>query len=157
MPVQLVFNGENAQQAVQEVFAYLGSFQAHLNVAVNGPIAAATVEAPKVEAPKEAAPAAKGKAKTAAKAAPVESKHTLQDVIDASKKLAEDSKEAGKEEHADVMKRLTALNAKHAVAKVRELPTEKLDLYMADLQSEFAAEIAAGAEEAESDTASMFD
>jgi hypothetical protein len=151
MPVELKFAGDNGNQCVNEMFVFIGSMQTNLGIATGEQAPLPSTPAPATKA----AEAAKGKGKAAAKAAPAESKFTLQDAIDTSKKLAVESKEESKEAHADVMKRLTALNVKHGIAKVRELPPEKIDLYMADLQEEFAAEI--GEDAGEGDAGSMFD
>lgn len=79
------------------------------------------VEAPKIEEVK----------------APV-SKFTLQQAIDRAKEIAGDGKDD------KVMYALQDINTRLGIAKVRELPPEKIDSYMEELEKAFPPKVAGG-------------
>lgn len=142
MPVQIVFSGESAGQAVSEVFAYLAATQAAMNaVTVQGnkaetaPAANSNeAETAPTEAKKEAAKKGAGKKKDDAKETTAQPKYTLQQAIDKAKSVV------GAGESPEELKALEALeklNTSFGIAKVRELPADKLDAYVEDLHKVF--------------------
>lgn len=76
--------------------------------------------------------------------APEKSKYTLQDAIDRAREIAGD----GKDEKTMVT--LKGINTRLGISKVREIPPEKLDGYMKELNAEFPKDAAAT-------SANMFD
>ncbi len=76
--------------------------------------------------------------------APEKPKYTLQDAIDRAREIAGD----GKDEK--IMNALKGINTRLGISKVREIPPEKLDGYMKELNAEFPKEAAAT-------SANMFD
>lgn len=158
MSVTLTITGNTGPEAVQELFTYLGSLQRDLNNAaakaqalvntnptVSTPETAgdapSVAEAPKKESKKKAAE------KLAEKAAEVESKLTLQEVMDLTKKAILDS---GDEAKGRLV--VEKINEKFGIKKVRELPVDKLDGYAEAVRKELPSK-----ETAEASGASMFD
>ena len=72
-------------------------------------------------------------------------KFVLQDAIDRAKEIAGDGK------NEEIMLKLKSINEKLGVAKVREIPADKLSAYMAELNKAFGAKAEAKPE------AGMFD
>ena len=77
--------------------------------------------------------------------APEKPKYTLQDAIDRAREIAGD----GKDEK--IMNALKGINTRLGISKVREIPPEKLDGYMKELNAEFPKDAAGET------TANMFD
>jgi len=71
--------------------------------------------------------------------------YTLQDAIDRAREIAGD----GKDEK--IMNALKGINTRLGISKVREIPPEKLDGYMVELEKEFPKGVAKPAD------ANMFD
>lgn len=140
MPIEIKITGENGVHAAAEfrnLFAYMQSGVAIPIPGKDKPEASAPVE---VVVPTSAAPAAPAaekktrKAKEEAKPEAAASKFTLQQAIDRAKEIAGD----GKDEK--VMTTLKGLNVKLGIAKVRELPADKIDGYMEELEKAFPKE-----------------
>lgn len=71
--------------------------------------------------------------------APEKPKYTLQDAIDRAREIAGD----GKDEK--IMNALKGINTRLGISKVREIPPEKLDGYMKELNAEFPKDVATSA------------
>lgn len=127
MPVTLTFTGNTGAETVQEIFNFLGNLHLNLNKSAEGALPVKAAETVSEEKPKKAKKADKEEAKADAPAP----KATLQQAIDRAKEIAGDG------EDAKVMNALKDLNERFGIAKVRELPPEKLDGYMEELEKAF--------------------
>lgn len=139
MPFTITVTGDNAVIAAAELRNFYTFMQAGNGVPLPGnqnltTDAAALPKAANNDA--EAAPAAekkgRGKAKEdAAKPDPAASKYTLQNCIDKAKEVTDN----GKDEAA--LTTLAKVIEANGIDKVRNLPPEKLDGFMADLEKAF--------------------
>lgn len=66
--------------------------------------------------------------------APEKPKYTLQDAIDRAREIAGDG------QNEKIMNALKGINTRLGISKVREIPPEKLDGYMRELNAEFPKE-----------------
>jgi hypothetical protein len=145
MPVTLTITGDTGANAVQEMFSFLGTLHLNLNTAAGIAMpgaaalrahAAAVVTEPEAKAAEPEKKKAKKTDKEEAKADAPAPKATLQQAIDRAKDIAGDG------EDAKVMNALKDLNERFGIAKVRELPPEKLDGYMEELEKAFPSKAA---------------
>lgn len=139
MPVTLTITGNTGPEAVGELFAFLSNLQLNLNnaagVASKGAetasAPAANTNSAEAEAPKKRK--AKEEKAEEPKGAPAKttSKFTLQEAIDKAKAIAGD----GKDE--TIMLTIQKINTSFGVKLLRELPVEKIDAYMEELDKAF--------------------
>lgn len=140
MTVTITITGNSGPETVQELFTFLGNMHVNLSHAAKIPAPstpAPTVPAKAVEAeepPKKSKKAAKEEVKTDAPAP----KATLQQAIDQAKEIVGDG------EDAEIMNKLQDLNKRFGIAKVRELPPEKLDAYIEELDKTFPKKASGG-------------
>lgn len=133
MPMQLIITGNDGLDLATQVHNFCAGIQNPAGIpAASAKQAAVNKPDAEPEAKEEKVPK-KGAAKKEEKAAdaPAASKYTLQQAIDAARDIAGDGKDQ------TVMAKLVALNTRFGIGKVRELPADKLDAYMADLEKEF--------------------
>lgn len=142
MSVELKVVGADGADAVKELFLFLSNLHLNLQNAVSAR-AAEMPAAPSAPVVVEATVEEAAPKKTAKKAAKEEkvvpistSKATLQQAIDRAKTIAGDGKDA------EIMDKLVSINTRLGIGKVRELPPEKLDSYMEELDKEFPAKAA---------------
>lgn len=141
MPVTFTVTADNGPEAAIQIRNFVAALQLNQHPEQPGtepvkqpdaPLAAAPATAQAEEpkkAKKEKAAKEEAKAETTAAGTP---KYTLQQAIDAAKEIA-----IGSGQSAEVMNALSELNTSFGIAKVRELPPEKLDAYMEALLKKF--------------------
>ena len=144
MNISITINGENAA----EVLSQLRQLSAGMS-SVSSPVgealalsstvnAGSALHSAKPEPEPEKKPAKEKKAKEEKVAepkaevlAPEKPKYTLQDAINRAREIA------GNGEDEKIMIALKGVNTRLGISKVREIPPEKLDGYMKELNAEF--------------------
>lgn len=128
MTVTITFTANDSYALHHEIIAYLSSTARQ--------ITATPVEVRSKDEVKEIRKEKKVKAEKivepkAEVLPPEKPKYTLQDAIDRAREIAGD----GKDEK--IMNALKGINTRLGISKVREIPAEKLDGYMKELNAEF--------------------
>lgn len=149
MPIHITIIGENAA----EVLTHIGDLAKGNNLPTVS-TAAATVVAAATEAKAEDKKPKKEKAKVEEKVEtpkaevlpPEKAQYVLQDALARATEIADDGK------NEVIMLALKAINTSLGISRVRELPADKVDSYMAELDKKFPRTVAA-----ENPVAGMFD
>lgn len=145
MTVTITITGENAAAAVKELCALVMPQAAVTTTAADAEPVAAVEAKPEPEKKARKAKEEKVAEPKAEVLAPEKPTYTLQDAIDRAREIAGD----GKDEK--IMNALKGINTRLGISKVREIPPEKLDGYMKELNAEFPKDAAKPAD------ANMFD
>ncbi len=158
MTVTITITSENPKQVIADLCGFLqGSLAVGTTLAEKEPLVspALVAEAKAILAEIESKPLKEKKAKVeklveakevkAEVLAPEKPKYTLQDAIDRAREIAGDG------QNEKVMTALKGINTRLGISKVREIPPEKLDGYMVELEKEFPKDAAKPAD------ANMFD
>ena len=144
MTIEIKVTGETAQEVTNELRALLNSVVVEFTAAP-APITPAPTTVAEPEKKTRKAKEEKVAEPKAEVLAPEKPKYTLQDAIDRAREIAGD----GKDEK--IMNALKGINTRLGISKVREIPAEKLDGYMVELEKEFPKDAAKPAD------ANMFD